>query len=200
MTTLTQPRPVATEAEPHVRRWTKEEYYRLGELGFFTAEKAELLEGVIVVTSPQKWPHYLSLDRAAEFLRSAFGTGVWVRQQAPLDLGLVLEPEPDISIVTGSREDYSAHPTTALLIVEVSETTLAFDQTQKASLYARAGISDYWIVNLVQDQLEIYRDPMPDATQPHGHRYSSVTVHAHGALVSPLTKPGLAIAVADLLG
>lgn len=187
-------------AEPHLRLWTKDEFYRLGELGFFGGQKAELLKGEIVVTSPQKWPHYSALDRAAEVVYNALGTGVWVRTQAPLDLGLVTEPEPDISVVSGKRDDYKSHPKTALLLVEVSDTSLNYDRTDKASLYASAGIQEYWIINLVAQDLEIFRNPIPDASQPHGYRYADVTFHFSGMLVSPLANPGIVIAVKDLLG
>jgi Uma2 family endonuclease len=182
---------------PHSRLWTKDEYYRLGELGFFDGMKAELLEGEIVVTSPQKWPHYSELDRVAEVLRWALQGGVWVRTQAPLDLGLVIEPEPDVSVVKGCREDYTAHPTTALLVVEVSETTLAYDREDKASLFAKGKIDDYWVVNLIDCQLEVYRTPAPDASRAHG--YGDVTILRRGDSVSLLAFPGIAIQVDDLL-
>ncbi|HXG09180.1 MAG TPA: Uma2 family endonuclease [Gemmataceae bacterium] len=185
---------------PQSRLWTKAEYYRLGELGFFRGQKVELLEGTIVVASPQNWSHYSGLDRVAEVLRNALGAGVWVRTQAPLNLGLMTEPEPDVSVVAGRRADYRDHPTTALLIVEVSDTTLDYDRTTKASIYASAGIADYWVVNLVQDQVEIFRNPVADPSQPYGHRYADMTVHFSGMSINPLANPTVMIAVKDLLG
>lgn len=187
--------------EPFSRRWTKDEFYRLGECGFFAGQRAELIEGEIMVQSPQKAEHFTAIKRVARILESHFGTGFDVRAQGPLALGQHTEPEPDVAIVTGQSEDYQkAHPQSALLVVEVSETTLVYDQTDKASLYAAAGIADYWIVNLVADQLEVYRCPAPDPDQPYGARYSSVTVYSRGATVSPLAKPGTPVAVTDLLG
>jgi Uma2 family endonuclease len=185
--------------EPHPRLWTKAEYYRLGELGFFANQRAELIGGEIVVLSPQKWPHGSTADRATEVLRNALGSGFWVRMQLPLDLGLVIEPEPDVSVVRGRREDYTAHPTTAVLVVEVSDTTLVYDQTVKTSLYAAGGMADYWIINLVQLQLEVYRQPIPDPTEPHGYRYADVAIYSRGQTISPLAAPSLVIAVADLV-
>jgi Uma2 family endonuclease len=180
------------------RLWSKKEAYRLADLGFFSGQKAELLGGVLMVASPQLWPHYCAIDRTAEVLRKAWA-GAWVRTQGPLDFGLIIEPEPDISVVAGRREDYTAHPTTALLVIEVSATTLAYDQSDKASLYAAAVVADYWIINLVQLQLEVYRQPVADASQPHGRRYADVGIYFRGTTITPLAAPSLVIAVADLV-
>jgi Uma2 family endonuclease len=184
--------------EPQPRRWTKEEYYKLGELGFFRGQRVELIDGEIMVLSPQNWLHYSTTDRVAEVLRRAWG-GVWVRMQGPSDLGQSTEPEPDVSIVAGTREDYDDHPTTALLVVEVSVTTLAYDRGRKASLYAASGVTDYWIANLVDNQLEVHRDPVSDAEQEFGHRYANVTILRGGDIVSPLAAPQVQIPVADFL-
>jgi len=185
-------------ADPQPRLWTKAEYYEMADLGWFRGQRVELIEGQVMVLSPQKFAHYASVDKGAETLRAAFGSGFWVRSQAPVDLGTITEPEPDVSVVRGSRGDYKAHPTTALLLVEVSETTLANDRGPKASLYAHAGIGDYWIVNLVHTQLEVYRDPLPDTGQPFGFRYGTRTVLGPQDTVTPLAAPHLRIVVADL--
>jgi Uma2 family endonuclease len=182
------------------RRFSKAEYYRLGELGFFRGQRVELIEGHIMVLSPQNAPHTFSVDQVAFLLEQAFGPSYWVRRQYPLDLGQTTEPEPDVSVVVGTRRQYTqAHPTTAELIVEVSDTTLAYDRHRKGSLYARAGIADYWVVNLRARHVEVYRVPIPDALRVYGHRYSSRTDLLPGATVSPLALPQAAIPVADLL-
>jgi Uma2 family endonuclease len=181
------------------KRWSKEEYYRLGELGFFREQRVELIEGRLMVHSPQKSLHAAVVDAVDDILGRLFPTGYLVRCQLPLDLGQILEPEPDVAVVAGTRWQYlNAHPTSAVLIVEVADTTLAYDRDHKGSLYARAGVSDYWIINLVDGQLEVYRDPVPDATAPHGFRYATRTDLHAGDSVSPLALPA-AIAVADLL-
>ena len=185
--------------EPHPRLWTKDEYYRLGDLGFFNGQRVELIEGEIMVLSPQNWLHGSTTDRVAEVLRQSLGGGSWVRMQLPLDLGLIIEPEPDVSVVPGQREDYTDHPTTALLVVEVSEATLAYDQGDKASLYAAGRIIDYWVVNLVDRQIEVYRNPTADSSQRHGHRYADVTILTRADSVRPLAFPAVSIPVADLL-
>lgn len=189
------------DLEPSPRRWTREEYYRMGELGLFHGQRAELIEGEVMVLSPQGPPHGYFTDHVAEILRESGWAGVWVRMQLPIDFGTYSEPEPDVSVVAGSREDHRAgHPTSALLIVEVSDSTLAYDRGHKASLYAMRGIADYWIVSLVDGQLEVRRDPRPDPSLPSGHGYAGRTVLRPGDVVSPLAAPHLVLAVADLLG
>jgi Uma2 family endonuclease len=116
----------------------------------------------------------------------------------PLNLSPHSEPLPGLAVVPGRARDYSDHPTTALL-VEVIDTTLSIDRGRKLSLYARSGLADYWIVNLVDGQLEVYRSPAPDPSQLHGFRYASRTVLDPGDVVSPLAMPTASVAVVDLL-
>lgn len=192
--------PASVEVEPTPRRWTREEYYRMGDMGFFDGQRVELIEGEIMVLSPQKAEHWTTTDRVAELLRASFGSGYHVRMQGPIDFGLISEPEPDIAVIVGTRSQYTTHhPQTAVLIVEVSESRLDYDRTRKASLYARAGIADYWIVNLVNNQLEVRRDPRPDPSQYYGHGYGSLTTLVAPAVVNPLAVPQISLAVVDLL-
>ncbi len=193
---------VSTGQESGVRprRWTKEEYYRLGELGFFRGQKVELIEGELMVASPQNALHSGMVYRDAAVLSQAFGAGYCVRCQLPLDLGQPSEPEPDVAAVVGGWQQFLAHhPTSAELVVEVADSSLAYDRDRKGSLYAAAGISDYWIVNLVDNQVEVYRDPVPDAQAQYGWRYSSRTDLRGGDSISALALPQTAIPVADLL-
>jgi Uma2 family endonuclease len=102
--------------------------------------------------------------------------------------------------VSGSSQDYLAqHPTAALLVVEVSDTTLAYDRQRKASLYARMNVADYWIVKLVDLQVEVNRKPVADATRQFGQSYADCTILRTGDRVTPLALPGVAVAVADQL-
>lgn len=188
-----------TPTDPRPRLWTREEFYQLAEQGLFAGQRAELIEGAIMVQSPQKWPHASTVDRGAEVLRRLLPSSVWVRTQLPLLLGAASDPEPDVSVVTGQREDYHKHPTNALLIVEVSDSSLDFDQEDKASLYAHAAIADYWIVNLLDRRLEIYRRPMVDPARRYGHRYADVVILSSGDIATPLAAPAITVAVADLL-
>ena len=181
-------------------RWTKADYYRLGELGFFHGKRVELIEGRLMVHSPQKSLHACMVDLIQELLHSILPPGYRIRAQLPVDLGQTTEPEPDFLIVQGTPRQYlAAHPTHADLIIEVADSSLTYDRRRKGSLYARAGIADYWLVNLVDNHVEVYRDPIPDATQRYGHRYASHVDLVPPANISPLAFPGIVIPVASLL-
>ncbi|MBI4278267.1 MAG: Uma2 family endonuclease [Armatimonadetes bacterium] len=182
-----------------VRRWTRDEYYRLLEAGVLTEDDpVQLIQGEIVQMGPQGTVHATSTRLVAEALRTAFGPGFEVRTQLPLTLGTDSEPEPDAAVVTGGPRDYrDHHPRTALLVVEIADTTLEFDPTRKGLLYSGAGISEYWIVNLVQGSLEVYRDPQ---VAPEGQPgYRSRIVLDPSAEVTPLARPSARIRVSDLL-
>jgi len=182
-----------------LRRWTRPEYDRLVECGVFSGgEAVELLDGFLVVREPQGGRHAMTVRMVEEALREVFRAGWDVRSQLPIALDSDSAPEPDLSVVAGSFRDYpSAHPTSPALVVEVADTSLALDRGEKAALYARAGIREYWIVDLVNGQLEVRRDPMPDASA--GGRYATVLVLLRGATVSPLAAPDATVAVADLV-
>ena len=191
----------AATVEPQPRRWTKDEFYRMLDLGWFLDQRVELIEGEILQMPAQKNLHAVSVDLTADALRKAFGPGYWVRVQASLDLSPVSVPDPDIAVVRGSPRDYKTanNPTSALLVTEVSDTTLRHDRGPKASLYARAGIADHWIVNLVDRQLEVHRNPVPDSKKPHGFAYADVIALSPTDSISPLAVPQARVAVADLL-
>jgi Uma2 family endonuclease len=191
--------PSSVSSDPLPRRWTKEEFYQLGELGLFNGQKAELIDGEIMVMSTQKPLHNTVVDQAGDVLRPLVGANAHVRLQGPIDLGSHSEPEPDVAVVKGKREDYSKHhPRGALLLVEVSDSTLQSDRTRKARLFARAGITDYWIINLVHNQVEVFRDPAPDPSQLYGFGYKNVTVLTPGMQVAALNLP-IVVDVANLL-
>ena len=187
--------------KPHTRKWTRAEYYRMADLGWFDNQRVELIEGTVVQMPPQKNFHVIGIDLAEKAVQAAFGPQFWVRIQAPLHLGRRSAPEPDVAVVPGRSRDYATtgHPTTALLIVEVSETTLAYDRDRKASLYARAKIADYWIVNLVHSRLEVRRTPTPDPSERYGWRYQDVLILGPQDRIAPLAALRKRIRVADLL-
>jgi Uma2 family endonuclease len=193
---LTSPRLTA----PRPRRWTKAEYHTMGELGWFDFQRVELLDGEIFQMPVPGPPHCVSLDKTSEVLAVIFPRQrYWLRNQMPLDLGLDAEPQPDLAVADGPRASFPTHPTTALLVVEVSDTTLYIDRGRKAGIYARAGIADYWIVNVNSRQLEIYRRPVADTTVPEGYRYDETVILNETDSVSPLAAPQATIRVADLL-
>jgi len=187
--------------EVKTRRWKRVEYERLIETGFFQpGDPVELVGGQLIVAEPQGSGHFAAIRAVEEALRAAFGVGWDVRAQGPVALDEESEPEPDVAVVPGGFRDYvAAHPSRPVLVVEVSESSLALDRHHKGSLYARAGLDDYWIVNLVDQVLEVYRHPGPDPAASLGWRYRSVEVPGREASVSPLALPGAHIRVADLL-
>jgi len=187
--------------EPTPRLWTREEYYKMADAGVFRpGERVELIGGQIVAMSPQNSPHATCLILISDVLRALFSSGYVIRMHLPLDLSPSSQPEPDLAVVSGSARDYAkAHPTTALLVVEVAESTVRFDRGEKASLYASAGISEYWVVNLRTQQLEVYRDPVPMTGEPYGYGYRTSSQFVAGDTVTPLANPHGVIQVADLL-
>jgi len=184
-----------------VRRWKRVEYERLVDLGAFDDdEPVELIGGQLIVAEPKGSEHATGVEMAGDALRAALPAGWTVRGQNPLALDDESAPEPDIAIVPGRRADYRhTHPARPVLIIEVAESSLGFDRVAKGSLYARAGIVDYWIVNLVDRVLEVYRDPGADVTAPYGWRYTSVQRFTPPSAVAPLEIPAAPISVAALL-
>jgi Uma2 family endonuclease len=152
------------------RRWTRSEYDRLIRYGVFGEdEHVELLDGHLVVREPQGSRHSAAVVALQQALARAFGAGFHVRPQLPIALDDSSEPEPDAVVVQGAPWDYaSRHPATPLLLVEIAETSLAIDRSYKGSLYARARIADYWIVNLAESFLEVYREPTAAASARFG--------------------------------
>src|SRR6266852_7012700 len=151
-----------TPAErPILHRWTRREYERLIDHGFLDEDDPiELLDGLLLVKEPQHSPHRTAVLLVAKAMEWAFGAGWFVQTQSPIILGDRSEPEPDVCVVRGSPRDYvEAHPTRPALIVEVAQAGLRIARGRKATVYARARIRDYWIVNLVDRVLEVHREP-----------------------------------------
>jgi Uma2 family endonuclease len=189
------------EAEVRTKTWTRFEYDRLVEAEILGPDdRLELLGGAMVVKEPQYSPHATAISLVHRVLTAALGSGWHVRVQMPVALDDESEPEPDICVVPGDPRDYrDAHPGRPVLIVEVALSRLRFDREHKGSLYARARIADYWIVNIPDRRLEVYRDPAPDAAAPFAWRYGRVVTLGADERVSPLAVPAALVTVADLL-
>jgi len=181
------------------RRWTRHEYDRLIEIGLLREDDPiELVEGRLLVAEPQHDPHARAVELASEALRVGFGPGWRIRVQLPLALGAASLPEPDVAVLRGTPRDAPpGHPTSAALVVEVADSSLQVDRGLKVRGYARAGIADYWIVNLLDGVVEVYRDPAPERARRFSYR--EVRIAHAGEVLAPLAKPAARILVEDFL-
>ncbi|MBI3186106.1 MAG: Uma2 family endonuclease [Myxococcales bacterium] len=177
-------------ADAPVRPLRREEYDRLVRSGAFQDERIELLFGRLVLMSPQKALHAAVVQRLMELFMPRLLGRASVRGQLPLGASEESEPEPDVAIVP-AREYLDDHPTEALLVVEVSDSTLRRDRV-KGMLYAAMGAPEYWIVNLKEEVLEVYREPV-------GDEYTSSSRLGRGEKVSPVAFPEITVDVAELL-
>jgi Uma2 family endonuclease len=173
-------------------RWTCAEFHRFGDLGVFEGRRAMLIDGVILEEGPMNPPHAITLELVAEALRAAFGAGWRIRSQSPLILGQDLDPEPDFAVVVGTPRGSSGHPTTAELVIEAADSSLSFDTNEKRLLYARAGIREYWVVDVNGRRLLVYRDPQAGD-------YAAQQALGPADAVSPLAAPTATMRVAELL-
>ena len=183
------------------RRWTRHEYERLIDHGFLDEDDPiELLDGLLLVKEPQHSPHRTAVLLVAKALERAFGGGWFVQTQSPIILGDRSEPEPDVCVVRGSPRDYvDSHPTRPGLIVEVALSGLRRARGRKAAAYARARIADYWIVNLIDRVLEVYREPARPGPALRHWAYAAIETLGADATIRPLAAPSSGISVADLL-
>ncbi|MHB2015715.1 MAG: Uma2 family endonuclease [Candidatus Xenobia bacterium] len=182
------------------RRFSAEEYQRLYDLGILSDdERTELLEGEIVPVAAQNTPHIGAIFACtASFIR-LLGDTHHVGAQVTVRLTDWSKPDPDFVII--SRRSWSpGQPLTrGDLFVEVADDSLQKDRVYKSSLYAMAGIPEYWILNLVDRQLEVYRHPAPEPTAIYGHRYASRSIHVESESVVTLCRPDVSVPVRDLL-
>jgi Uma2 family endonuclease len=176
-------------------RWTREEFYKIVESGCFRADAhLELIQGDIIEKElPMNTPHATGVRRGENMLRKIFSSGYVVSAQLPLTLSNSDEPLPDLAVSAGSPEDFEeSHPTSAVLIVEISDSSLKYDRTAKAQLYASFNVLDYWILNLIDRVLEVYREP-------NGAKYLSIRTYDAQQAVAPLAASDRSISVSSLL-
>lgn len=187
-------------ARPPRLRLTVDEFHELAGLQSFADRRMILVDGEILDMPPANHPHDMGISLCHLALAVLFPhTAFWIRIQMALPLGLFTDPIPDLAVVAGPMRSHTAQPTAALLVVEVSDTTIAYDLGDKSNLYAAGGIEDYWVVDINNRELHICRDAIRDATAPHGFRYRSRLTFDSNATVSPLAAPTATIRVVDLL-
>ena len=199
--TLTAPprtRPVPAGG-PRQKLWTVEQFHRLGDLGTFEGRRAMLVHGEILEEGPMNPPHAIAGTKTEDLIREAFGRGWHVRVQKPLVLGKSTDPEPDIAVVPGRPGDYSSHPASADLVVEIGDTSLDYDTHEKMSLYAAAAIREYWVLDVNGRQLLVHRDPVADPAAPFGFKYATVRALGPADRASPLAVPTAGVLVSEML-
>ena len=194
-----QPAPTespGTATSPARRKFTVDEYYRMAEVGILHPdERVELIDGEIVLMAPMGNSHATGVRRLERVWHDASGNAVTVSGQCPIRLSEYADPEPDVAILSYRIDDYSGKTPGAedvLLIIEVSDTTLAYDRGTKLNLYAEASIPETWIMNLVEDCIESFTQPSPDG-------YAQHAIYRRGDTISPSTLPDVRFAVDDLL-
>jgi Uma2 family endonuclease len=182
-------------------RWTRHQYERLIDHGLLDEDDPiELLDGLLLVKERQVSPHRTAILLTAKALERAFGEGWFVQTQSPIALDDRSEPEPDLCVVRGSPRDYvEAHPRRPVLVVEAAHSSLRLARGRKAAVYARARITDYWIVNLVDRVLEVHREPARPGPARRSWGYASIETLRAEASITPLAAPDAVITVADLL-
>lgn len=191
--------PLPTLDPNSLKRWTVQDYHHMSELGILNSnERTELINGQIVLMAAKGTPHVTSLHLLANALRDRLGSAApipLIRTQDPIQLDDFSEPEPDLAIVKGTILDYAdrhPRPDRVDLIVEVADSTLKQDCEIKDKLYAQAGIADYWVLDLKNRQLHIFRNPTPTG-------YTSHLILTEPNQASPLAFPSIAIDLTSIL-
>ena len=184
-----------------LHRFTRRQYARMIDHGVVDEDDPiELLDGLLLVKEPQSSAHRTAVLLVGKALEQAFGNGWFVQMQSAIILDDRSEPEPDVSVVRGAPRDYAdSHPRGPALVVEIAQSGLRIARGRKAAAYARAGLADYWIVNLVDRVLEVYREPARPGPALRRSSYISVVTLDLAATVAPLAVPSAHIRVGDLL-
>jgi len=184
------------QVETAKRLFTVDEYYRMAEVGILGPEdRVELIDGEIFEMSPIGSRHLGCVIRANRLFFSGCGDRAVVSIQHPLQLSNYTEPEPDVVLLKPRADEYAGKKPAAedaLLVVEVAETTLNFDRRVKLPRYAKAGVPEVWIENLIDDVLLVYRDPV-------GSKYAAVLILRRGDSISPIAFPDAIFAIDQLL-
>lgn len=182
----------------HRLQFTRDQYYSIGQSGVLDDARTELIEGEIIEMAPIGPSHATATVLLPAILTEAFGSRYTVRPQLPISISNAdseSEPQPDIAVAIGTWRDYTLrHPVASevVLVVEIADSSLAYDRKIKTALYAAAGIAEYWILNIINRQLEVYREPS-------GAVYSTCLSLRIGDSVEPLSAPSKSIAIADFL-
>lgn len=183
-------------AELFLKRWTVDDYHRMILAGILTPEdRVELLEGQIVEMAPQDPPHASRIDDGGDYLKAIFANRAKVRVQLPITLAPGSEPEPDFAVVRFDGDRYRNHhpyPQDVLFLIEVSDSTLKRDRNHKAHIYAKAGIGEYWIIDIKKRRVLVLRDPKDNV-------YQSEQSFTENDRVASLLLPDIAVDLRQLV-
>ena len=193
---IANPELLAPPGYPNRKRWTRAECEALESTGLWERERLELIEGDLISRMGKKRPHVTTMILVMKWLVDVFGA-LYVTPEAPIDVAPednpTNEPEPDLAVLVqpcSAYETSNPQPSDVRLVVEISDTTLAFDKKIKARLYARAGIVDYWVVDVTGRRIVVHRDPQ-------GGAYADVTSYGPGEAIEPLSAAGRSFKVDD---
>jgi Uma2 family endonuclease len=179
------------------RRFTVEEYHRMGEAGILHEDdRIELIEGDIIQMPPIGGGHVGGVNRLTAVFTGRLGSRVVVSVQNPVRLSSGSEPEPDLALLRPKADFYASgvpQASDVLLLIEVADSSLAFDRDVKVPLYAAAGIPEVWLLDLANGRLRVFRDP-------EGGEYRHTAILARGEAVTPQAFPDLTLTIAELLG
>jgi Uma2 family endonuclease len=184
---MTQIQPSTQPNRPYKRLYTLEEFFAMGEAGLFKNQRVELINGKVIVLPPQGKLHSQAVRRLNEYLVLNFQEKAFVSTQCPLILDGVgkIYVEPDLALLRLPKEQYDTklvEPSDVHLVIEISDSTLTDDQTEKLELYAKNGVQEYWILNFVAKKLEIHR-------KPNANTYLENLELIEGQIVTPLAFP-----------
>jgi len=185
-----------SDAVPGHGGYTVADYFDLVRRGVLAEDdRVELLDGVIVAEPPMDPPHATGIALAARAIGRAIGDRATMRVQSPFIASPFSAPEPDVAVVPGALDDYEhAHPSVALLVIEVSASSLQQDRLSKSRIYAGAGVPEFWIVNLRDECVEVFR--APDVGQ---RVYTERIVARRGDVLNVVAVSGAVVAIDDLL-
>ena len=158
-----------TEAPFTLRLWTVEEYHQMAEAGIFhPEERVELIAGQIIRMSAKGTAHGSAVGRTDKLLQNRLGEQAWIRIEQPVVLDDFSEPEPDVAVVRIDPLDYADHhptPSEVYLIIEVADSSFKYDRETKAKAYARSGIADYWVLDVIDRKLHVFRESTQEGYQ-----------------------------------
>ena len=190
--------PLTAESAPKRKRFTRGDVNRMQAAGLFEGERLELIDGDLIDKRGQKPAHATAIRRLNAWLAKVFGVDL-VQMQLPVDVAAndreLNEPEPDVTVLAENKSDFARrHPRgdEAVLLVEVADSSIRQDTVRKRDLYARAGVPEYWVLNLQDRELVVHRTP-------HDGRYREILTLSEGATIAPVCQPDAVVAVDALL-